>query len=170
MDIRWLLKMHRAHCSRKQLLDYLIEQAEKEECVEDKDELIETLVFARRPLDEPGYAGHQSSRTEYVALNLDAEREKIQKDYERSLRQWKKERTTLDFYILLYDSILGALTEEERALLVLYYQDGYSMEMISQIPLTEHSPGPRSKSTLRRMMQKIIRKGQEIAGLQIGKI
>ena len=24
MDIRWLLKMHRAHCSRKQLLDYLI--------------------------------------------------------------------------------------------------------------------------------------------------
>lgn len=101
---------------------------------------------------------------------MDAEREKIQKDYEHSLHQWKKERTTLEFYILLYDSILGALTEEERALLVLHYQDGYSMEVISQIPLTERSPGPRSKSTLRRMMQKIIRKGQEIAGLQIGKI
>ena len=170
MDVCWLFKNHRAHCSRKQLLDYLIEQAEKEGCDNDKDALIESMVFARRAFGEPGQARSQSSKTEYVALNVDAEREKIQKDYERSLRQWKKERTTLDFYILLYDSILGALTEEERALLVLYYQDGYSMEMISQIPLTEHTPGPRSKSTLRRMMQKIIRKGQEIAGLQIGKI
>lgn len=170
MDVCWLFKNHRAHCSRKQLLDYLIEQAEKEGCDDGRDALIESMVFARRAFGEPGQTRSQSSKTEYIALNVDAEREKIQKDYERSLHQWKKERTTLEFYILLYDSILGALTEEERALLVLHYQDGYSMEMISQIPLTEHSPGPRSKSTLRRMIQKIIEKAQEIAEIQIGKI
>lgn len=57
MDVCWLFKNHRAHCSRKQLLDYLIEQAEKEGCDNDKDALIESMVFARRAFGEPDRQG-----------------------------------------------------------------------------------------------------------------
>ena len=87
MDVCWLFKNHRAHCSRKQLLDYLIEQAEKEGCDDGKDALIESMVFARRAFGEPGQTRSQSSKTEYIALNVDVEMEKIRKDYERSLHQ-----------------------------------------------------------------------------------
>lgn len=170
MDVRWLFKFHRAHCSRKQLLDYLIDQAEKENFEESKDDLIESLVFARRPLDEPRHAGSQLSRTEYIALNLDNEKQRIKADYESALRQWKKERAELDFYIVLYKSIFSSLTEEERAFIILYFQENYSIETIAQMPLTKRAPGPRSKSTLRRMLQKIIQKAQKLAEIQIDKI
>ena len=105
MDVCWLFKNHRAHCSRKQLLDYLIEQAEKEGCDNDKDALIESMVFARRAFGEPGQARSQSSKTEYVALNVDAEREKNQKDYEEcSLGFGLEEEQIRD-----YDFIRGKL-------------------------------------------------------------
>ena len=64
-----------------------------------------------------------------------------------------RELERLNLYANLYDAAQKALTEEERTLVGFYYEEGYTIDEITQLPLTARITGLKSKSTLRRMLR-----------------
>lgn len=147
--VRWLFQNHKAHMSRIQVLEYLLGHTDQERLSDDT--LIEMAVFHKS--DTPSSSGSKGSNTEYAALKLDDRRRAMEMEIQKRASGWSRELQKLNLYANLYDAAQKALTEEERTLVCLYYEDRYTIEEITQLPLTDRTSGLKSRSTLRRMLR-----------------
>lgn len=146
---RWLFQNHKAYMSRIQVLNYLLEHADRERLSDNA--LIEMAVFHKS--ETPRSSGNQGNNTEYAALMLEDRRKEMEIEAQKRTSEWTRELERLNLYANLYDAAQKALTEEERTLVGLYYEDRYTIEEITQLPLTARTTGLKSKSTLRRMLR-----------------
>lgn len=160
-DAKWLLEKQGYFRAREGILKAYIEAAEKS--FFGRDETITEVTFASRPADGSQKQSSQSSRTEYVALNLDEIYERSRQDQETLLLQWKRELKLVRHWLSILDAALMALTEDERVLVRYYYCEGKSLELISQLDLFDI---PRSRSTLKRMLKSIVAKVEKVIELE----
>ena len=79
--------------------------------------------------------------------------------------EWQNELSQLTLYVYLRDAAFNSLTEEERTLVQLHYERRYTIDEITQLPLTDRPAGLKSKSTLRRMLRSIEEKCQQIVNV-----
>ena len=101
----------------------------------------------------------QSSKTEYIALNLELLRSGEVDVQERKAENWHKELKLIRNWLSILEAALLVLTPEEQALVNRHFKEGKSLEMLSQSPLLDTV---RSHSTLKRMLKTIIRKVNEV--------
>jgi len=160
-DAKWLLEKQGYFRAREGILKAYIEAAEKSYF--ERDETIAEATFASRPSDGSQKQPSQSSRTEFVALNLDEIHERNRQDQELQLLQWKRELKLVRYWLRILDAALLALTEDERILVRYYYCDGKSLELISQLDLFDI---PRSRSTLKRMLKSVVDKVEMVIKLE----
>lgn len=149
MKVRWLFQNHKAYMSRIQVLNYLLEHADQERLSDNA--LIEMAVFHKSEI--PGHSKSNRSNTEYVALMLEDTKMEMEMEIQKRASVWVRELERLNLYANLYDAAQKALTEEERTLVGFYYEEGYTIDEITQLPLTARITGLKSKSTLRRMLR-----------------
>lgn len=147
--VRWLFQNHKAYMSRMQVLNYLLEHADWARLSDNA--LIEMAVFHKS--ETPGFSGSRGSNTEYAALTLEDRKKEMEIELQKRASEWARELERLNLYANLYDAAQKALTEEERTLVGFYYEDRYTIEEITQLPLTTRTSGLKSKSTLRRMLR-----------------
>lgn len=161
MTARWLLQNYKMYCSQEQVLKYMLNQHKPMRRTNEKD-IIESAIFSSKPLGLPTSGQHGTSSTEYaVGLLFDTEAEE-KKNEEIIVESWTRKLQRIEFYLYLHDAVIGVLTEEERALVKLHFEDQHTIEEISRMPLTEHSYGPKSRSTLQRMLRSIETKTQKV--------
>ena len=163
IEAKWLFQNHKAHISRIQVLEYLLQQT-KNSVVGD-NAIIDMLTFRRNvaAVSHPG--GGKSSRTEYIALHMDELRQENAQEISKIHAEWRGELSQLTLYVYLRDAAFNSLTEEERVLVQLHYENRYTIDEITQLPLTDMPAGLKSKSTLRRMLRAIEEKCQQIVNV-----
>lgn len=162
-DAIWLLKRQSFLIAREQVLLQLIERVD--DSVPDDQEIIEGIAFARGDSEGIQRTAARFSRTEYAALNMETLRTERMEEQERRKEQWKKELRLIRNWLGVLEAALLVLTPEERKLAKRHYREGKSLEELSQIPLQDVI---RSRSTLRRMQKRIIRKVEEVISREEG--
>ena len=156
-DALWLLKRQSFLIAREQVLMHLITVANNS--APDDREIIEGITFARPTGESIQTTPSQSSKTEYIALNLELLRAGTAESQERKIENWHKELQLIRSWLSILDAALLALTPEERELVNRHFRDGKSLEVISQTPILDTV---RSRSTLKRMLKTIVRKVNEV--------
>ena len=131
----------------------------------DDREIIEGITFARPTGESVQTTPSQSSKTEYIALNLELLRTGTAESQERKIENWHKELQLIRSWLSILDAALLALTPEERELVKRHFRDGKSLEVISQTPILDTV---RSHSTLKRMLKTIVRKVNEVISEEEG--
>ena len=160
IDVRWLFQNHKAHLARIKLLEYLLDKLQNIAALDNY--LIETLIYQSGVPNSLRHSPFRRSRTEYIALNMDDERQRAQSEISAIRTEWEHELIQLSLYVNLFEAVRDALTEEEYALAHFHYIDHYTIEEISQMPLTNRASGVKSKSTLKRILRTIESKGESI--------
>ena len=156
-DALWLLKRQSFLIAREQVLMHLIKTADNS--APDDKEIIEGITFARSTGESVQTTPSQSSKTEYIALNLELLRSREMDAQERKAESWYKELQLIQNWLSILDAALLVLTPEEHVLVNRHFKEGKSLEMLSQSPLLDTV---RSHSTLKRMLKTIIRKVDEV--------
>lgn len=156
-DALWLLKRQSFLIAREQVLMHLIKTVDNS--TPDDREIIERITFARPTGESVQTTPLQSSKTEYIALNLELIRSGESESQERKNENWHKELQLIRNWLSILDAALLALTPEERELADRHFKDGKSLEVLSQTPLLDTI---RSRSTLKRMLRTILRKVNEV--------
>lgn len=156
-DALWLLKRQSFLIAREQVLMHLIKTADNS--VPDDKEIIEEVTFARPTGESVQMTPSQSSKTEYIALNLELLRSGEVDVQERKAENWHKELKLIRNWLSILEAALLVLTPEEQALVNRHFKEGKSLEMLSQSPLLDTV---RSHSTLKRMLKTIIKKVNEV--------
>ena len=162
-DALWLLKRQSFLIAREQVLMHLITVVNNS--VPDDREIIEGITFARPTGESVQTTPSQSSKTEYIALNLELLRTGTAESQERKIENWHKELQLIRSWLSILDAALLALTPEERELVNRHFRDGKSLEVISQTPILDTV---RSHSTLKRMLKTIVRKVNEVISEEEG--
>lgn len=162
-DALWLLKRQSFLIAREQVLMHLITVVNNS--APDDREIIEGITFARPTGESVQTTPSQSSKTEYIALNLELLRTGTAESQERKIENWHKELQLIRSWLSILDAALLALTPEERELVKRYFRDGKSLEVISQTPILDTV---RSHSTLKRMLKTIVRKVNEVISEEEG--
>ncbi len=162
-DALWLLKRQSFLIAREQVLMHLITVVNNS--APDDREIIEGITFARPTGESVQTTPSQSSKTEYIALNLELLRAGTAESQERKIENWHKELQLIRSWLSILDAALLALTPEERELVKRYFRDGKSLEVISQTPILDTV---RSHSTLKRMLKTIVRKVNEVISEEEG--
>lgn len=162
-DALWLLKRQSFLIAREQVLLRLIRTADNS--VPGDEEIIEGITFARATGEAVQKTSSQSSKTEYVALNLESLRADRMEVQERRTEQWYKELQLIRNWLAILDAALLVLTPEERTLVDRYFREGKSVETLSQSPLLDVT---RSRSTLKRMLKAIVQKVEEVVSQEEG--
>lgn len=162
-DALWLLKRQSFLIAREQVLMHLITVVNNS--APDDREIIEGITFARSTGESVQTTPSQSSKTEYIALNLELLRTGTAESQERKIENWHKELQLIRSWLSILDAALLALTPEERELVKRYFRDGKSLEVISQTPILDTV---RSHSTLKRMLKTIVRKVNEVISEEEG--
>lgn len=162
-DALWLLKRQSFLIAREQVLLRLIRTANNS--VPGDEEIIEEITFARATGEAVQKTSSQSSKTEYVALNLESLRADRMEVQERRTEQWYKELQLIRNWLEILDAALLVLTPEERTLVDRYFREGKSVETLSQTPLLDVT---RSRSTLKRMLKAIVQKVEEVVSQEEG--
>lgn len=156
-DALWLLKRQSFLIAREQVLMHLITVVNNS--APDDREIIEGITFARPTGESVQTTPSQSSKTEYIALNLELLRTGTTESQERKIENWHKELQLIRSWLSILDAALLALTPEECELVNRHFRDGKSLEVISQTPILDTV---RSRSTLKRMLKTIVRKVNEV--------
>ena len=162
-DALWLLKRQSFLIAREQVLMHLITVVNNS--APDDREIIEGITFARPTGESVQTTPSQSSKTEYIALNLELLRAGTAESQERKIENWHKELQLIRSWLSILDAALLALTPEERELVKRHFRDGKSLEVISQTPILDTV---RSHSTLKRMLKTIVRKVNEVISEEEG--
>lgn len=162
-DALWLLKRQSFLIAREQVLMHLITVVNNS--APNDREIIEGITFARPTGESVQTTPSQSSKTEYIALNLELLRTGTAESQERKIENWHKELQLIRSWLSILDAALLALTPEERELVKRYFRDGKSLEVISQTPILDTV---RSHSTLKRMLKTIVRKVNEVISEEEG--
>lgn len=162
-DALWLLKRQSFLIAREQVLLHLIKTVDNS--VPGDEEIIEGITFARATGEAAQKTSSQSSKTEYVALNLDSLRADKMEVQERRTEQWYKELQLVRNWLAVLDAALLVLTPEERMLVDKHFREGKSVETLSQAPLLDVT---RSRSTLKRMLKAIVQKVEEVISQEEG--
>lgn len=162
-DALWLLKRQSFLIAREQVLMHLITVVNNSS--PDDREIIEGITFARPTGESVQTTPSQSSKTEYIALNLELLRTGTAESQERKIENWHKELQLIRSWLSILDAALLALTPEERELVNRHFRDGKSLEVISQTPILDTV---RSRSTLKRMLKTIVRKVNEVISEEEG--
>lgn len=162
-DALWLLKRQSFLIAREQVLMHLITVVNNS--APGDREIIEGITFARPTGESVQTTPSQSSKTEYIALNLELLRTGTAESQERKIENWHKELQLIRSWLSILDAALLALTPEERELVKRYFRDGKSLEVISQTPILDTV---RSHSTLKRMLKTIVRKVNEVISEEEG--
>ena len=162
-DALWLLKRQSFLIAREQVLMHLITVVNNS--APNDREIIEGITFARPTGESVQTTPSQSSKTEYIALNLELLRAGTAESQERKIENWHKELQLIRSWLSILDAALLALTPEERELVKRYFRDGKSLEVISQTPILDTV---RSHSTLKRMLKTIVRKVNEVISEEEG--
>lgn len=156
-DALWLLKRQSFLIAREQVLMHLITVVNNS--APDDREIIEGITFARPTGESVQTTPSQSSKTEYIALNLELLRAGTAESQERKIENWHKELQLIRSWLSILDAALLALTPEERELVNRHFREGKSLEVISQTPILDTV---RSRSTLKQMLKTIVRKVNEV--------
>lgn len=162
-DALWLLKRQSFLIAREQVLMHLITVVNNS--APDDREIIEGITFARPTGESVQTTPSQSSKTEYIALNLELLCAGTAESQERKIENWHKELQLIRSWLSILDAALLALTPEERELVNRHFRDGKSLEVISQTPILDTV---RSRSTLKRMLKTIVRKVNEVISEEEG--
>ena len=162
-DALWLLKRQSFLIAREQVLMHLITVVNNS--APNDREIIEGITFARPTGESVQTTPSQSSKTEYIALNLELLRTGTAESQERKIENWHKELQLIRSWLSILDAALLALTPEERELVNRHFRDGKSLEVISQTPILDTV---RSHSTLKRMLKTIVRKVNEVISEEEG--
>ena len=162
-DALWLLKRQSFLIAREQVLMHLITVVNNS--APGDREIIEGITFARPTGESVQTTPSQSSKTEYIALNLELLRTGTAESQERKIENWHKELQLIRSWLSILDAALLALTPEERELVNRHFRDGKSLEVISQTPILDTV---RSHSTLKRMLKTIVRKVNEVISEEEG--
>lgn len=162
-DALWLLKRQSFLIAREQVLMHLITVVNNS--APDDREIIEGITFARPTGESVQTTPSQSSKTEYIALNLELLRTGTAESQERKIENWHKELQLIRSWLSILDAALLALTPEERELVKRHFRDGKSLEVISQTPILDTV---RSHSTLKRMLKTIVHKVNEVISEEEG--
>ena len=162
-DALWLLKRQSFLIAREQVLMHLITVVNNS--APDDREIIEGITFARPTGESVQTTPSQSSKTEYIALNLELLRAGTAESQERKIENWHKELQLIRSWLSILDAALLALTPEERELVNRHFREGKSLEVISQTPILDTV---RSRSTLKQMLKTIVRKVNEVISEEEG--
>lgn len=162
-DALWLLKRQSFLIAREQVLVRLIRTVDHS--VPDDEEIIEGITFSHATSEAVQRTAPQSSKTEYIALNMESLRSDKMEVQERRTEQWNKELELIRNWLAVLEAALLVLTPEERALVDKHFREGKSVEILSQTPLLEIT---RSRSTLKRMLKTIVRKVEEVISKEEG--
>ena len=162
-DAQWLLKRQPFIRARQQVLLQWISTIDL--AAPEDEEIIEGITFAHATGENDQKTASQSSKTEYIALNIDALRAERMEMQIRRGEQWNKELRLIQNWLAILDAALIALTPEERILVTRYYNEGKSIEALSQVPLLDMI---RSRSTLKRMLKAIVQKVDEVISQEEG--
>lgn len=162
-DALWLLKRQSFLIAREQVLLRLIHTVDN--AVPSDEEIIDGITFARATGETVQKTSSHSSKTEYVALNLESLRADRMEVQERRTEQWHKELQLIRNWLAILDAAMLVLTPEERMLADRYFREGKSVEILSQTPLLDVT---RSRSTLKRMLKVIVQKVEEVVTQEEG--
>ena len=163
IEAKWLFQNHKAHISRIQVLEYLLQQTSNS--VMGDNAIIDMLTFRRNMVAISHHQGCKSNRTECIALHMDEIRQEDERELAKVHTEWRNELSQLTLYVYLRNAAFNSLTEEERALVQLHYENRYTIDEITKLPLTDRPAGLKSKSTLRRMLRAIEKKCQQIVNV-----
>ncbi len=156
-NAQWLLKRQSFLRAREQVLLRMIGSAATDKPSE--EEIIEGMTFSRIIRENVQQSRSPSSKTERIALNMESFRLESMELQERRIEQWNKELRLIRNWLSILEAALLALTPEERILADKHYIERKSVDVLSQAPLLEIT---RSRSTLKRMLNTIIRKVDEV--------
>ena len=162
-DAQWLLKRQPFLKAREKLLLQWIKTVDMS--APGDEEIIEGILFSHKGGEKVQTSTAQSSKTEFAAIHMDELRMCRIDENERRREQWNKELMLIQNWLAMLDAALLALTPEENMLVKLYYCDGKSIDTLAQSPLLDVT---RSRSTLKRMLKKIIQKVEEVISIEEG--
>ena len=150
---RELLTQHKGLLSREAVLTSTIESLRVRTT---SDEGIITAMTLGHMVDGMPSLGNHGSQTEYVAAHykqqMRNEEALVREEIASAIRELWYVRKDLS----LYAAVLASLNDAERQFIQLYYDDGYSMNSISEM---EFSRGTRySSRTLSRMNNMVLKK------------
>lgn len=153
----WLLKRQSFLRARERVLRQLLLAMETK--APNDNEIIEEITFSHIGSENVQTTTSKSSRTEYIALNMDSLRENRVDEQEQKAELWRKELRIIQIWLSILESALLVLTPEERILTDRYFNQRDSIELLSQSPLLHLT---RSRSTIKRMLKSITQKVAEV--------
>jgi len=163
IDPKWLFQNYKTYQARIEVLEYMLDELDNNAI--DDNSIIEMIVY-RRDIEKSVHPiGYRGNSTEYTALNLDQLRRESNEEIAAMVKRWKDERGRLKLLVHLHNAAMNAMSDEERKLIKLHYEDGYTLEELEYLPLTNRASGSKSRSTIIRMLRTITEKSTRIMNL-----